>query len=250
MRGKLLVLARSMLGLGRPADVILIGGQRCGTRSLFNYLRRHPHVATAARAEVHYFDVNHDRGPRWYASHFSSRRGSVAVEASPYYLFHPHVPGRVAAELPDARFLVLLRDPVTRAYSHYQMMRDKQRETLSFGDALDQEDQRIQKSESAFRNFSYKSRGLYADQLERWFSFFPRERFHICISEEMFADGPAHVDRVCDFLGVPYLRSEEYTQWNARSYPRLPKGQEASLRAFYRAHNRRLAELLGRELPW
>lgn len=250
MRGKAIVAMRRILGRGRPADAIIIGGQRCGTRSLFQYLSQHPEVATAARAEVHYFDLNHDRGSRWYAAHFSPGPGRVRVEASPYYIFHPLAAERIARDLPDARFLVLLRDPISRAYSHYQMMVDKGREVLSFEEALAREDERIAGSPSNHRNFSYRTRGLYADQLERWLKLFPRDRFLITISDEMFDDGPVSVDRICDFLGVSRYNRDAYRQWNARSYPPIPDAVRAKLDAFYRPHNLRLADLLGRELPW
>ncbi len=249
-RTKLLVASRRLLHLGRPADVMIIGGQRCGTRSLFQYLRQHPGVETAVRVEVHYFDVYHDRGPHWYAAHFSGRPGKVRVEASPYYLFHPLAPERIARELPKSRFLVLLRSPISRAYSHYQMMCDKAKETLSFEEALEREDERIRQSDQAYRTYSYRSRGRYADQLERWFALFPREQFHIAISDEVFADGPTNIDRICDFMGVERHKSEEYSRWNGRSYPPISDETRKSLEDFYRPHNQRLAELLGRDLPW
>lgn len=250
MRGKLLVSLRQALGQGRPADVVIIGGQRCGTRSLFQYLRGHSGVAAAARNEVHYFDLHHDRGPRWYAAHFSARPGLLRLEASPYYLFHPLVPQRIADELPDARFLVLLRDPASRAYSHYQMMRDKGRETLSFEEALREEDSRlVEIGESASQLFLSCARAL-CRSARTVVRTLPRERFLVTISEEMFSDGPSSIARVCDFLGLPRDRTAEYAHWNARSYPPLAAEAQRALGDFYEPHNRRLAKLLGRELPW
>jgi hypothetical protein len=244
------VLGRQILGLGRPADAIIIGGQRCGTRSLFQYLNQHPGVETAIRTEVHYFDVHYHRGPRWYAGHFRGEPGKVTVEASPYYIFSPVAAERIRRDLPDAKLIVLLRNPISRAYSHYRMMCDKNKETLTFEEALQREDERLAASELAYRTFSYRTRGIYADQLARWFAIFPRRQFHVAISDEMFSDGASNVDRICDFMGVERHRSDEYAQWNARTYPPISNETRESLEAFYRPHNQRLAELLDRALPW
>jgi len=100
-----------------------VGAQKAGTSSLYSYMVQHPQVLPAARKEIHYFDRHYDKGLRWYRRHFplrarlSSER--LSGEASPYYLFHPHAPRRIAETLPDARILMLLRNPANRAISHY-----------------------------------------------------------------------------------------------------------------------------------
>ena len=109
-------------------DFLIIGAQRCGTTSLYRYLEKHPQVIGAAPSKgVHYFDVHHERSLRWYRAHFPTRRrrdraGDRAVtgEASPYYVFHPHGPDRVRAAVPNVRLILMLRDPVVRAFSQYQ----------------------------------------------------------------------------------------------------------------------------------
>ena len=132
-------------------DFLIIGTQRGGTTSLYNYLLARPQIAAATRKEVHFFDNNFHRGIPWYRAHFPSLiqgdmaetiRGQrfITGEASPYYLFHPHAPARAALVVPKAKLIVLLRNPVDRAYSHYCRMVKKGRETLSFEDALAQEE--------------------------------------------------------------------------------------------------------------
>ncbi len=111
-------------GARRLPDFLVIGAQRAGSTSLFAQLCAHPGVAAPSHKEIHYFDLQSFRGPRWYRSHFppvASSRGRITGEASPYYLFHPAVPARVAEALPEVRLIALLRDPVARAYSHYQL---------------------------------------------------------------------------------------------------------------------------------
>jgi hypothetical protein len=105
--------------VGALPDFLIIGGQRCGTTSLHHYLAAHPAVRPATGKELQFFSIHHGRGERWYRAHFPPPSpGTHSFEASPYYLFHPSVPARVAATLPAGRFIALLRDPVVRAYSH------------------------------------------------------------------------------------------------------------------------------------
>ncbi|MGH3138604.1 MAG: sulfotransferase, partial [Gaiellales bacterium] len=121
--------ARMVNAGSRPLpDFLIIGAQRCGTTSLYRYLEKHPQVIGAAPSKgVHYFDVHHERSLRWYRAHFPTRRrrdraggGAVTGEASPYYVFHPHGPDRVRAAVPNVRLILMLRDPVIRAFSQYQ----------------------------------------------------------------------------------------------------------------------------------
>jgi hypothetical protein len=125
---------------GPLPDFIILGTQRGGTTSLYDDLTRHPQIIPAAGKELHYFDNKYSKGVTWYRGHFSRRvrfkPWLITGEATPYYLFHPAVPDRVLETCPRAKFLVLLRDPVSRAYSHYHMMRKRDREPLSFEEAL------------------------------------------------------------------------------------------------------------------
>jgi Sulfotransferase domain len=148
-----------MLSAGRRPlpDFLILGAQRSGTTSLYNYLAAHPLVLPAVPSKgVHYFDKHADRSLRWYRAHFPTRAqrrrrehpaGSPTVtgEGSPYYLFHPHGPARAAAAVPDARLIVMLRDPVERAYSHYQQEYARGFEDAgSFEAALDLEPSRLE----------------------------------------------------------------------------------------------------------
>src|SRR5437763_1646364 len=111
-------------------DFIILGAQRAGTTSLYEYIVDHPQVGAASKKEVHFFDRHYTEGVNWYRAHFppavrrqrfENRTGKrfLTGEASPYYLAHPMVPERIAAVAPDARFLILLRNPIDRALSHY-----------------------------------------------------------------------------------------------------------------------------------
>src|SRR5215213_1565056 len=124
-------------------NFIIIGAQRGGTTSLYRYLTEHPSIGAAYRKEVHFFDRHFDKGMAWYLAHFPARgEFPIVGEASPFYLFHPAVPGRIHAAVPQARFIALLRNPIDRAYSQYHMKSRHDLETLSFEDALAQEGER------------------------------------------------------------------------------------------------------------
>ena len=124
-------------------DFLIIGTQRGGTTSLYHYLQAHPCIRPASTKEVHFFDTKFHKGLAWYRGHFPTRIEQSSVnrlhghslmtgEATALYLFHPHAPKRVAKALPFVKLIVLLRNPVDRALSHYYHAIKHGYETLSF----------------------------------------------------------------------------------------------------------------------
>ncbi len=240
-----------------PPDFIIVGAQRCGTSSLYAYLAQHPLIAPAARKEVHYFDLNYAKGIEWYRSQFPPKTdpGVLTGEASPYYLFHPLAGKRCAEAVPEAKIIVLLRDPADRAYSHYHHEVRKGREELSFEEALDCEEERLAGERErliadpayrsrAYQSYSYQARGVYADQLEVWIEGFGRERMLIVESERLFEDPAAEYPRVLEFLGLPLAAPAEYRRWNAGSYEAMAPETRRRLESYFEPHMRRLRVLL------
>ena len=238
-------------------DVVVIGTQRGGTTSLFSWLARHPSVAPSFTKEVHYFDRHYANGERWYRAHFPLRHaGRLALEATPYLLFHPLAPARAAASLPaTTRFVVLLRDPVERAVSHYFHSRRLGAETEPLAAALALEDERLAGEDAvvrtgeesfAYRNFSYKTRGHYAGQLRRWFDAVGAERVLVMESEALWsgADGPA---RVVAWLGLTPFASP-FPATNDAPRAGHDAAAAASLAEHFAPHDEELFELLGRRL--
>jgi hypothetical protein len=254
-------------------EFLVIGAQRSGTTSLYRYLARHPAVAPVLFGKgVHYFDMNFGRGLEWYRSHFPTsayrayrklRTGlePVTGEGSPYYLFHPLVPERVAETLPSVRVIALLRDPVERAYSHYKHELDRGFEDLSFEDALGAEAERLTGQEAAIRadprsisyehlHHAYVGRGMYLEQLQRWREHVPEDRTLILVAEDLFADPDGVYRTALEFLGLSPRSLGQYERANSRPSEKMAPEARAMLEERFAGPNRDLSLFLGRELPW
>src|SRR5207248_11017166 len=179
--------------------------------------------------EVSFFDRHYARGERWYRAHFPARRRAAIGEASPSYLLHPSAPERVARMLPGARLIALLRNPVDRAFSHYQHEVALGREELSFEDALAREDERMVGEVErmladpayfsyAWWNYTYLARGRYAEQLERWLERFPADQLLVVPTDDL-GDRPAETFAgVLEHLGAKPRELDDYPRVFRRSY--------------------------------
>jgi Sulfotransferase domain len=246
-------------------DYLVIGAQRSGTTALYPYLSRNRHIGRARRKEVHFFDFNYHRGMGWYKYHFPTLRRKrsrerllggpfITGEASPYYLVNPLVPARVHKALPSVKLIVLLRNPVERAYSHFHQQRRRGHESASsFEEAIERETAMLEgerPSSLAYRRSSYLARGIYVDQLQRWHALFPREQMLILKSEEFFRDPIATERTVCEFLGMPPRPRAKRVPRGKKWYPPLDPSTREFLSTYYREHNQRLYEYLGRDFGW
>jgi ethanolamine utilization protein EutP (predicted NTPase) len=243
---------------------LIIGAQRAGTTSLFRALRQHPQLYPSFTKEVHYFDSgatpgidNYARSEAWYRSHFPLRAAmgsdSKAFEASPLYLYHPDVPARLHALLPQARLIVLLRDPVERAISQYLFSQRRGYEPLPLMEALQAEEQRLQDTPAfSFHHHSYKTRGHYAEQLQRYLALFPREQLLIRPSERWFSDPQGVLQEVCAFVGVPPFAASPELRNDApqRPTPTIDPAVYAYLHDYFTPHKQALFALLGEEFDW
>lgn len=253
----------------RLPQCIIAGAQKAGTTSLFGYLSQHPGCAASSIKEVHYFDMNFGRGSGFYRSHFPIRMPwkaeeglPLTFESSPYYLFHPAVPDRIRALVPEVKLVFLLRDPVTRAFSHYRHNVVRGRESRRFAQALDAEAMVVESEERrlladplsiSLQHIydSYATRGLYARQLERWFRSFPKENILVLESERLFCDPRAVYHKVVSFLGLPPVEASDFAVLNQGEYEEpMDPAIEERLRAFYAAPNRDLVRLLGWTPTW
>jgi hypothetical protein len=195
----------------RKADFLIAGVQKAGTTALHHFLSKHPDVFMPVRKELHFFD---DESIDWqqvdcreYDAHFgAAKEFQVAGEATPIYTFWPPALQRIARYNPRIRLIVILRNPIARALSHWSMEIDRGQETLDFQDAI-----RAGRARAAvtggimhdgMRHFSYVERGWYAEQVKRIKSLFPAQQVLYCTNEAMRADFQGFFARVTDFLGL------------------------------------------------
>ena len=173
----------------RLPEFLGLGTQKGGTTTLHRLLEQHPDVYLPACKEVHFFDLNYDAGEGWYRNHFANAKThQTCGEITPFYLFHPDVPGRIYQDIPNARLIVLLRDPVERAISQVFHAQRLGFEPLPIDEALAAEQSRLATGDPySFQKHSYLSRSRYLEQLDRYEALFPRGQLLILRSEDLFS---------------------------------------------------------------
>lgn len=249
-------------GERQAPSFLILGAAKAGTTSLHHYLCEHPRVRPPTIKEIHYFDHAHRRGWGWYLAHFPPNDpGAVTGEATPYYLFHPSVPRRVAEDLPDVRLIALLRNPVDRAISHHNHELADAYEDLPLDEAVDREEERLRGEEDrivadpTYRSFShqhhsYLARGRYAEQLERWFEHFDRDRLLVLSAEDLFKEPKGCLEEAQRFLGLEPVLPGDLSPRNNRIYSPPETALRKRLQTYFEPHNHRLYRLLGRDFGW
>ncbi|QZY30224.1 sulfotransferase family protein [Nocardioides coralli] len=244
---------------------VIAGAQKCGTTSLSEALRKHREIHISRPKELHFFDRRYRRGLEWYESQFTPRPHHRQVgEATPAYMYDPVARERLGATLPEARILVILRNPVDRAYSHYWHKRRLGDETLeTFEEAIEAEPERRARDQVKKRiGFAYVDRGHYASQVEALFANHGRERVHVLLLDDVSRDQVGTMRAVLEFLGVDpqpaehleFPRSNKYRVVDesgaqaAAAYTPMSPETRARLTEHYTESNERLAELIGRDL--
>lgn len=264
---------RMTAGLRVAPSFLIIGAQKAGTTSLYRYLVRHRCVVGAYKKEVHYFDLNYTKPAEWYRAHFPLQvrlklnktalgcRRSISGEASPYYLFHPDAPRRVDEQLANVKLIVLLRNPIDRAVSHYHHERRKGREKLGFEEAISVEKIRLEEDRPsnwrqgkaysyAHHRHSYLTRGEYGDQLRRWFRFFSKSDLLIIKSEEFFANQMKTLEEVCGFLGLEDPSFEVERVHGSGEYEEIDEELRERLEPYCRRVREDVAAVTGRDFGW
>lgn len=247
-------------------NFIIIGVQKGGTSSLFKYLIQHPNVVPGYKKEVKFFDGNYHKGLDWYRYNFplSAEMSDPARrtgEASPSYVFHPLVPQRIKEVLPDVKLILLLRDPVARAYSHFQGNIRKGQENLSFEEAIDQEESRLKGERDSiiadqhypmykYLVYSYLARGIYIDQIRNWLESFPREQILVLRSEDLFQSPQNVYARVLNFLGLADYQLDNFDVYNYGRYDLMDTETEKRLREYFNPFNQELYNFLGMDFGW
>lgn len=267
---------------------IIIGAARAGTTSLYAYLISHPNVLPAVKKETVFFNYAYHTNPDWYKMYFPTiserekikkQKGIQRVitgEATPSYLIDPHVPQRISEMLPGIKLIVLLRNPIERALSHYYHNIFFGIEKLPFEEGIKKEPERINKSFEELKNeeinfndtpvsyffrimrfktknyfnFSYLESGKYYELLKNWLDVFPKNQLLIIQSEDFFDNTKNIFRQVQDFLDLPYYDLGHYgLHWEIKHQP-MKDNLRKSLKEYFEPYNSKLYKYLNRDFEW
>lgn len=242
----------------RRLGFLVTGVQKGGTSALFEYLRELPGLQLPAVKEAHFFD---DETIDWAAPDYRAYHALFAGderlrgEATPIYIYWPNSLERIACYNPRMKIIVLFRDPIERAWSHWKMEYAKRKETHSFAWCIREGRTRLMDGDPSapghHRVFSYVERGFYGQQVERLFRLFPRDQCMLLRSEELNADPGRAIGQICGFLGLPApgaIRPRTVHAALATAYPsRLEDDDRALLANLYRPDLARFEALTGLE---
>lgn len=234
-------------------NFIIAGVQKAGTTALFDYLADDSAFSLSKVKEVHFFDdesldwATPDYGP--YHAQFEWERDAIRGEATPIYMYWPRCLERIATYNPSIKLVVMLRDPVERAWSHWRMETSRGVETQPFSWCIRQGRQRMFEAEpwGVHREFSYVERGFYGEQVERLFGIFPREQVLLLQAEDLKNAPSATLNRVNAFLGARDRGPTEHRNVHVGQDVGgdLSSSDVAYLREIYAEDMARLASLTG-----
>ncbi|QDP01990.1 sulfotransferase domain-containing protein [Thalassotalea sp. PS06] len=253
---------KSFLKLGSDPDFFILGAQKAGTTSLFKYIEQAGvNFKPPRQKELYFYTENYSRGKGYYRSAFPFWKGrnSVSGEATPDYLFHHKVPEHLAQHHPEAKLVILLRDPIDRAFSQYNHQNFTNKtsayDPLDFSRAIRTESERYQvHHESPFfyeyKYFSYKARGLYEEQIIRYKKLFNEEQLLFLDISDL--KNELKIKEVFDFLGITIdtkkLNLNE--KYNSNKTFKMLDQDRAYLLEFYKGKFQSLETLTGRSFPW
>jgi len=239
-------------------DFIIVGAQKAGTTSLYEYLCNHPNVLSNRQKESDFFNLKYKWKERWYKFYFPMEhklKDKITGESSPNYLLNPNVARRIKNAVPNVKIIILLRNPVDRAISHYKYERYIGEENRSFDKALRCEEKRISGGPGTkkYIHYSYKKRGEYYNQVKRYKDVFNEERLMIIESERFFEQTKKVMSEVYEFLEIDEVHPEIYEAYKKRGDRvdvDVKRESIEILKRYFESHNKKLFDLLGRSFEW
>src|ERR1700730_4825224 len=187
-------------------DFVIGGTQKGWTSALDSFLRQHPEICMpATKKELHFFDREEDdRDYKKYHANFQPKpEHRVIGEASPIYMYWETAPYRIWSYNSKMKWILVLRNPVERAFSAWNMETKRGAENLSFKEAIEKEPERCREAVPLqHRVYSYIDRGFYAQQVRRLFNVFGADKCLILLNEELRGDHKNTLGRMFEFLNV------------------------------------------------
>ncbi|MBE9039617.1 tetratricopeptide repeat protein [Oscillatoriales cyanobacterium LEGE 11467] len=243
-------------------DFIIMGVGKCGTTALAKYLEQHPKVLFSIEKELHFFSKNFKAGLDWYKAHFPSipeNRKFLTGEATPWYFSSGGAEKRIFKSLPHVKLILILRNPVDRAFSHYSMNVKLGREHRSFEEAIASEIKVLQSLPDVTktnRENYWKTEtgnllmGLYICFLEKWLALFPKEQILILRNEDLSQQPAETMQQVFQFLELPDFQLPRYKKHNSGSYSPMSEDVYQTLSDFFVPYNEKLEERLNMKFDW
>ena len=252
-------------------DFLVIGAKRCGTTSLYQHLSEHPCISRSPHDNIGFFNENYHLGINWYKSLFptvfykkkmeSKNKQCLFFDVTSTYMEEELTAKNVYEVNPNQKIIVILRNPVDRAYSHYHVNVKEKSEKRSFEDAVFEEMNRI-KSERIIQNknknlrvftpnnIHYLKKGFYALQLKSWFKIFPREQILVLSTEEFQEDQNLIYKKIFDFLNIPNMKIKSIEKMEKGNYIPMKHDTRNLLLDYFRQCNHELFELINSEFDW
>ena len=268
-----LFVNRHFFGITSPfrvlPDFFVIGPGRTGSTSLYHYLDQHPSLSKSAYDELGFFDVNFHLGLHWYRSLFpsiftkyrikSKTNFFMTYDVTPSYIRRPWNARRIKNLFPNTKLIVILRNPVDRAYSHYKLLNRVFGEVRSFDEIIKEEMNNISKWNVDSKDDNYfatkveksiLARGFYAEQLSIWFELFSKNQILIVSSEKLLSDTKNTVNDIFKFLNLPQFKIPNTEKVNVSPPSKMNPETRKLLIDFFRPYNQELDKFLNLDFKW
>ena len=241
-------------------DFIIVGARKAGTTSLYNYLIKHPAIAEPVTKEIHYFDYYYNKLPlAWYKACFGNKKKwQIIGEATPEYLTNHYAAQRIHKLKPNMKIIILLRNPIDTSFSDWKMQVMKGNEYLNFHSAIKAEEERLRGEWSKvlrgeysekYMMYAYLSRSYYYEYIKKYYEYFDKKQILIIKSEDLFNNPEVIMKEVYAFLNQPYIQ-QEYQIFNKGFENSLSKGLRAEVSKLYKTYNKKLYNLINRDMDW
>ena len=254
-------------------DFLIAGFNKSGTNSLFEYIGQHPNIKNASRREIHYFTLSYWRGLNWYKSYFptkiykknfeiKNKSKFVTGEATPHYIFHPLAIKRIKQLLPNVKLIVVLRNPIDNAYSHYQHYKIGGIEKDTFEEAIKQDKQRYEVLERLYNSNQVKEHSLkhvkmpyvsyatYVNHIKRLLQIFPRKQILFIKNTELNENPQLVLKNIFDFLEIKQEKIKDLKKHNVGKYENMKSKTRYELSEYFKPYNEELEDLLKMKLNW
>ena len=250
-------------------NFFVIGPGRTGTTSLYHYLYQHPCIIKSAYDELGFFDDNFHLGLNWYRSLFPTKFTQKKVESkykkfltydvTPQLIRRPWTARRISSYFPNAKLIVVLRNPVDKTYSHYYLSTMESNEKRSFEEIITKEIEEFQKTKyedkddfyfSTVVEGSYLARSFYQEQLEIWFKLFPKKQILIIKSEDLSNKTSEVLQNIFNFLMLPEYKIKNVSKHRVSDYSEMNSSTRKTLVEFFKPYNKKLYEFLDRDFGW